>query len=199
MAAPALAKLGRPCWPDGRFVRRGIDRVATALWFDAVAARVAVVALAFFGSFAKMLLAAAIDQLLSLAANLRLHQVVKNRESAGELGNPEPNRLRRWWSRYCAWEATRAESKADRLTKRAYVSPGCLERPTYTRSGGRLADPPAAAYGDPGGDGPQRPRGADDAGDRRRCSSLLLIKESQTSETQRQLLCPEQPIDFMHR
>ena len=118
MAATALAKLRRPCWPDGRFVRRGIDRVATALWLGAVAARVSVVPLAIFGSLAKMLFAVAIDQLLSLAANLRLHSVTKRREAVGEIDRPAPNRLRQWWNRDCEKAAARAESKADHLAKR---------------------------------------------------------------------------------
>ncbi len=67
MAAPALAKLRRPCWPDGRFVRRSIDRIAMSLWLGAVTARVAVVPMAIIGGFMFVLTALAADQLLTTA------------------------------------------------------------------------------------------------------------------------------------
>ena len=119
MAAPVLAKLRRPCWPDGRFVRRSIDRTAMTLWLCAIAARVAVVPMAIIKGFVYALIAFAADQPLTTASNLRLHSVTKRREAVEEIDRPAPNRLQQWWHRYSAWEVVRGEAKADRLTERA--------------------------------------------------------------------------------
>ena len=122
MAATARPFFRRARWSDGRAARHSIDRTAAVLWGCAIAARATAVSLVWFASLSKVLLAMTIDAVLLFAANLRLHKVIKRRETLGELDQPAPAMWRRWLARYYTRVVVRGDAKADRLTMRASVT-----------------------------------------------------------------------------